>query len=197
MEYRLTKTDLFNTLVGWSKFLKRKVHLIACGGTAMTLLDVKDSTKDVDFMCPDDKEYSYLVGILKDLGYKQINAIRWKKENELIVMDLYPGKRIHTTELLESPLKEDNHIHLQNTGRIYLGVLNYYDLISSKIFRGDSADFEDCLKLVKIKGKEINKDLLIKRYQELASYDVSEERIKGHLQSFLVRWEKEAGLNEK
>ena len=163
----------------------------------MTLLDAKDSTKDVDFMCPDNKEYNYLTGILKDLGYKSINARRWKKENEAIVIDLYPGKNIHTTELLESPLKKGNHIHSRNIGRIYLGVLNYYDLISSKIFRGESVDFEDCLKLVQAKGKEIDKDLLVKRFHELASYDVSEERIKGHLRSFLVRWEKEEGLNGK
>ena len=64
MEYRLTKNDLLNTLVGWSKFINRKVRLIACGGTAMTLLDVKASTKDIDFMVPDDKEYIYVVEIL-------------------------------------------------------------------------------------------------------------------------------------
>ena len=148
-------------------------------------------------MCPDDKEYNYLIKILKDLGYKQVNAMRWKRENELFDIDLFPDKKIHTTELLESPLEKGNHIFLQNIGRIYIGILNYYDLISSKLFRGEGVDFEDCLMLAKVKGKEIDKDLLIKRYQELASYDVSEERIKGHLQSFLVRWEREAKLNGK
>ena len=52
MEYRLDKYRLLETLEQWNRFLKRKVHLIACGGTAMTLLDVKASTKDVDFMVP-------------------------------------------------------------------------------------------------------------------------------------------------
>lgn len=191
MEYRLTKAELVNTLRGWSKFSKRKVRLIACGGTALTLLDIKASTKDIDFMVPDPKEYSYLTKVLSDIGYKQLNPARWKKENELFEIDLYSGKKIHTTELLGSPLGEGNHIFLQNIGQFYIGVLNFYDLISSKLFRGTSVDFEDCLMLVRAKQKEINKDLLIKRYNELASYDISEDRIKGHIQSFVERWGKE------
>ena len=66
MEYRLTKTDLLNTLKGWSKFIKRKVHLIACCGTAMTLLGIKASTKDIDFIVPDVKEYNYLIKVLAE-----------------------------------------------------------------------------------------------------------------------------------
>ena len=52
MDYRLDKNRLLDILGNWNRFLKRKVHLIACGGTAMTLLGVKPSTKDVDFMAP-------------------------------------------------------------------------------------------------------------------------------------------------
>ena len=190
MEYQLTKNDLLDTLRGWSKFSKRKVRLIACGGTALTLLDIKASTKDIDFMVPDPKEYSYLTKVLSDIGYKQLNPARWQKDNELFEIDLYSGKRIHTTELLASPLEKDNHIFLQSIGRFYLGVLNFYDLISSKLFRGTSVDFEDCLTLARAKAKEIDKKLLIKRYNELASYDIAEDRIKGHVQSFLDRWER-------
>lgn len=191
MEYRLTRSELVNTLAGWGKFIKRKVRLIACGGTAMTLLNVKASTKDIDFMVPDDKEYVYLTKVLNEIGYKPQSAARWKKEGELFVTDLYAGNKIHTTELLESPLKEGNHVFVQNIGRLYIGILNFYDLISSKLMRGASVDFDDCLTLVKAKGKEIDKDLLVKRYNELIRYDTSAERIKGHLVSFLSRWEKE------
>jgi hypothetical protein len=50
MEYRLDRDALLDVLGQWNTFLKRKVHLIACGGTALTLLGVKESTKDIDFM---------------------------------------------------------------------------------------------------------------------------------------------------
>jgi hypothetical protein len=59
MEYRLNKDSLLDILQQWNQFLRRKVRLIACGGTAMTLLNVKESTKDVDFMVPDAREYAY------------------------------------------------------------------------------------------------------------------------------------------
>jgi len=48
MEYRIDKDTLLDTLSVWNSHLKRKVHLIACGGTALTLLNVKESTKDIE-----------------------------------------------------------------------------------------------------------------------------------------------------
>ena len=61
MEYRLNRNQLLEIMEEWNRFLRRKVHLIACGGTAMTLLGVKSSTKDVDFMAPNISEYKYQV----------------------------------------------------------------------------------------------------------------------------------------
>ena len=65
MEYRLNKNHLLEILGEWNRFLKRKIHLIACGGTAMTLMGVKSSTKDVDFIAPKVREHDYLT---KQLG---------------------------------------------------------------------------------------------------------------------------------
>lgn len=93
--------------------------------------------------------------------------------------------RIHTTELLESPLNKDNHFLIKEFSRIYLGVLNYYDLIISKLFKGTEIDIEDCLALVKSKRKEIDLNLLEERFRETASFDVSENRINKNLEYFL------------
>lgn len=71
MKYRLNKQTLTDLLRQWNAFLKRKVHLVACGGTALTLMDIKPSTKDVDFMVPVEPEYRYLIKTLKDLGYQR------------------------------------------------------------------------------------------------------------------------------
>jgi hypothetical protein len=60
MEYRVGKSELLGILEQWNAFLKWTVQLIACGGTAMTLRQVKLSTKDVDFMIPEADEYRYL-----------------------------------------------------------------------------------------------------------------------------------------
>ena len=74
MNNRLNKDTLLEELAVWNGWLKRRVKLIACGGTALTLLGVKPSTKDVDLIVPEQKEYDYLVKILKDLGYKEISG---------------------------------------------------------------------------------------------------------------------------
>ncbi|HBG62182.1 MAG: hypothetical protein A2Y03_00650 [Omnitrophica WOR_2 bacterium GWF2_38_59] len=187
MENRLTTKELFETLNQWSRFIKKKVHLIACGGTAMTLLKIKASTKDVDFMIPNIAEHAYIKRILNDLSYKPARGIGLKRDNELYVFDLFCGNKIHTTELLKSPLEKENHIFIKNIGNIYLGALNYYDLIVSKIMRAAQVDFDDCELLYKVKKDEIDINVLRDRYRETCSYDVSEHRIKGYIDSFIAR----------
>ena len=65
MEYRLNQKDLLDTLGLWNGFLNKKIHLIACGGTALTFLGVKESTKDVDMLVPVDQEHDYLIKTLR------------------------------------------------------------------------------------------------------------------------------------
>lgn len=181
---RINKQGLLDILSQWNSFLKRKVHLIACGGTAMTLLNIKESTKDIDFIVPEEKEYDYLVKTLQQLGYKAVSGAGYSKDDGF-VFDLFKGSRVHTTELLESPLAKENHILIEELSYIYLGVLNYYDLIIAKLFRSATVDIDDCLVLVKNKRKEIDIDKLIKRYQETSSFDISQEKVNKHLDSFL------------
>jgi len=191
MKYRLDKQGLLGELSVWDGYLKRKIHLIACGGTAMTLLDVKESTKDIDLLVPNEAEYDYLIRMLKQLGYKSITGSGWARGDGFI-FELFRGKRVHTTELLESPLKKGNHILIKEFNHIYLGVLNHYDLIISKLFRGETIDIEDCLALIRGKKKEIDLKLLVERFRETASFDISEKRINKNLDYFLNRLRKEA-----
>ncbi len=50
MKYRIDNQGLMDRLSAWNGFLKKDVHLIACGGTALTLLGIKASTKDIDLI---------------------------------------------------------------------------------------------------------------------------------------------------
>jgi hypothetical protein len=176
MEYRITKKMLFEVLRQWNAFLKRKVHLIACGGTALTLLDLKASTKDIDFIVPEEKEYAYLLRALKTRGYEAASTYGVMKKGDVFIFDLFPGARIYTTELVESPLKEGNNDVVKEFSHLYIGVLNVYDLISSKLLRGTQVDFDDCLMLFKAHKTRIDWERLEKHFYELASYDVSEEK---------------------
>jgi len=185
MEYRINKQTLLDALEQWNRFLKRKVHLIACGGTAMTLLQVKPSTKDVDFMIPKANEYAYLIKVLKNIGYEQVTGYGWRRKGDIFRFDLFQGNRIHTTELLESPLEPGNHSLLKEYSRLYIGILNEYDLITSKLIRGTGVDFEDCLMLMKFMRHKIDIERLVSHYRELASYDIAEARIAVHIDRFI------------
>ncbi len=191
MEYRLNKQTLLDELEQWNRFIKRKIHLIACGGTALTLLGIKPSTKDVDFIVPNESEYKYLIKTLKDLGYGQKTGPGWQRKGDIFIYYIFQGHKIHTTELLESPLEERNHRLLKEYSYLYIGILNDYDLIASKLFRGTDVDFEDCLMLVKAHKDHIDVDHMTEHVKKLASYDISEERIHFKLDHFLTLLRKE------
>lgn len=61
MSSRIDRSELLDVLSQWDRYLKRRVHCIACGGTALTLLNVKESTKDIDLIIPKLEDYKYLV----------------------------------------------------------------------------------------------------------------------------------------
>lgn len=196
MKYRIDRQGLLDRISAWDTFLKRRVHLIACGGTALTLLKVKASTKDIDLIVPDLDEYDYLIDILKQLGYKSATGWGWSRRDGFI-FELFRGKAVHTTELLESPLNKDNHILVKEFSRIYLGVLNYYDIIISKLFRATELDLEDCLSLIKSKKKDIDFKYLEKRFKDTASFDVSEDKVIKNFEHFLKILKKEGLIHEK
>lgn len=193
MEYRVKANELFATLEAWSQQMpaRTKVHLIACGGTALTLLGYKESTKDVDFLVPNLKEHEKLLAFLKRAGYDYTTGFGLTRKGELIVYDLFPGNKVYTTELLTSPLLEGGNKKIREWKKIYLGVLNATDLIISKIFRGHQVDMDDCLIL--LKNEKINISKLEERYKETATYEVGEEKVIRNFEIFKMRM-REHGL---
>ena len=107
MEYRVTANELKQTLASWDALFpgRGKIHLVACGGTTLSLLGYKESTKDVDLLVPHEKEYERLVKFLTRAGYERVTGEGWKRPDESIRYDLYLGKRIFQTELLDPPLE--------------------------------------------------------------------------------------------
>jgi hypothetical protein len=55
----LDKTGLFDFLEILDKELEKKITLVAVGGTAMPLLDLKSSTIDLDFTIPSENRDEY------------------------------------------------------------------------------------------------------------------------------------------
>lgn len=172
----IDKDMLLDQMSAWNSAVEGKIRLIACGGTAMTLIGVKPSTKDIDFMVPDVKEYEKLINTLERIGYKPAKVGHGLSREEGINFDLFPGNSIHTTNLLYSPLDPGRNIPLKQYSHISVGILNYYDLIASKLFRGDSVDFSDCELLAEKKKSIIDFKRLETDFKELASYDTTNSK---------------------
>ncbi|MBI3307609.1 MAG: hypothetical protein HYZ84_07385 [Candidatus Omnitrophica bacterium] len=186
-EYRVNADQLTHILMTWDELIpgREKIHLIACGGTALTLLGYKPSTVDVDFLIPIESEYKRLIKFLEQAGYEQVGGHRWKRANEIIVFDLFVGNSIFTTGLLDSPLDVGKNTKIREFNKIYLGVLNSIDLIISKLFRGKEVDFQDCKLL--LENEKINMAELEERYRETAKYETGEAKVLRNYEVFLQR----------
>ena len=118
-------------------------------------------------------------------------------EDPYFLYQFWAGNRVFNTELLDSPLLEGKNIAVKEFSYIYLGVVNYYDLIISKLFRSADVDIEDCLDLIKTKKEEIDMRYLEDRFRKTASYDVSEDKVNKNFDVFLEIAQKEGLINEK
>ncbi|MFI5348000.1 MAG: DUF6036 family nucleotidyltransferase [Elusimicrobiota bacterium] len=187
-KYILTKQGLWDILEAWDPFLPRQVRLVACGGTALTLQDLKESTKDVDFLVPDEDEYKALLSTIQKLDYRRVTGSGWARDGGFI-FDLFPGKIVFKTELLDSPLDEGRYIPIRTFKKLLVAALNDHDLIISKMFRGSDVDIDDCLRLIKGRGKDFDFGKLKERYKETADYDLRPEQMMKNLGYLLAAWE--------
>jgi hypothetical protein len=157
--YRIGSAELLDTLDNWESLMKFRVHLIACGGTALTLLNIKPSTKDIDFIVPETNEYDKLIKFLKALNYYDQGNGLAHEDDPNFIYQFWRGNKVFTTDLMESPLKDGNHILIKKWSHIYLGALNLIDLIITKMFRGTPADRRIALRLLP-QGRSIRKNCL-------------------------------------
>ncbi len=180
-----TKTALLAFLEKLDSFLDTPIILIALGGTALTLLDIKLSTRDIDLIISS-KDAKILLEIFGTLGFKEIADRRWLTHDGLII-DLYFDDYIINVKLLD-PAVEKSTL-LRTFSHITLRILNLYDICITKIDRGDARDFADIQQI--LKKIDIKIPILIRKY--ILTMDHSDsEHPKYKLQEF-VRFAKEQG----
>ena len=180
-KYRITGRELIQTIDNWEHLINFKVNLIGCGGTALTLLEIKGSTKDIDFIVPVVKEYERLMKFLQSLGYEEKGGGLAHPDDPYFLYQFWVGNRVFTTDLLDPPLDPGKNIPIKKWRHIYLGALNLQDLIITKMFRGMQVDVDDCVAVFAI--SEIDPEELLKRYAETAKYDLNPEKM---IQNFNV-----------
>jgi len=129
----LDKTQLLDFLGVVEKELSRHITLVSVGGTAMTLLDLKPSTIDIDFTGPGE----YIADFKEAL----------KNVSHGFKIDLYKDGVVFSQILPEDYLEKS--IRIGQMGKIELRALQPVDIVVTKIGRLDDRDMQDigaCIK---------------------------------------------------
>ena len=182
--YRIDKEGLFDELRIWGEDLPSLVRLVACGGTALTLLDLKPSTKDIDFLVPDLGEFDVLTRYFQSLGWEG-SGTRWVRPGGQFIFDVFRGPVVHVTELLDDPLHPGQHIPIGQFGRVLLSALNLMDVACTKLVRCTGVDLDDCLEIMR-KG-QVDPRRFAGRFREYARYGLNERDFKTNLEVFAER----------
>jgi hypothetical protein len=139
----LDKTGLFNLLATIDGQLRRKITIVAIGGTALTLLDVKESTIDIDLSFPDNdlEEFEKALKMLPKPGFR----IHYFSDGDIF------GVTVPDDYLKKSP-------SVKKFKRIELRALSPIDVVVTKIARlnpRDKQDIEACTKRFRLSEEEI------------------------------------------
>ena len=160
----LDNTQLLDFLSVLDEDLGRKITLVAIGGTAMTLLEAKASTRDVDFTLPGN-DYEEFQRVLK-LNQPGFQIDCW--HDGAVFITMLPDDYLKRSKPIKTKLKN-----------IDLRALHPVDVVVTKISRLDDRDVEDiesCSKKFRLKKEEIKK-----RVKQI-DYPANEESFQINLQ---------------
>ena len=163
-----TNLDNLDTFLQLLADLDKKLELYAIGGTAMILKNIKETTKDIDFLTAENQEkirkLFNLAGLEEKDNSKLCNI--WYLEN--IRIDLFYDEFIFGISLLND--WKDKSEHIKDIGKVKLYILNWQDILITKIARNEQRDIEDAIDI--IKAENINFEDLKERYYNLAEESV-------------------------
>ena len=160
----ITNLADLNSFLNLIAALNEPLELFAIGGTAMVLKNIKESTKDIDFLTTEKyekiKRMFNLTGLKEEAENKMCNI--WRL-NQLRIDIFYDGF------IIGIPFPKDwkkLSLKIKEIGKISLYILNWYDLIITKISRSEKRDIDDILAI--IKSQKLNFNFLKKRYYSIA-----------------------------
>ncbi|MBS3099788.1 nucleotidyltransferase [Candidatus Pacearchaeota archaeon] len=160
----LTRLEDLDILLNLLADLNEPLELFAIGGTAMVLKRIKESTKDIDFLTAEKyekiKKLFTLAGLKEESSNKLCNI--WKLGN--IRIDIFYDGFIMGIRFPDDWRKLSEKV--KEIGKIKLYILNWYDLIITKISRAEKRDIEDIIAI--IKSQKLDFGFLKKRYYSFA-----------------------------
>ena len=183
----LTSSGDLDSFLNLIADLNEPLELFAIGGTAMVLKKIKESTKDIDFLTTEKyekiKRMFNLAGLKEESPNKMCNI--WRL-NSIRIDIFYDGF------IMGIPFPEDWKSlseMIKEIGKIKLYILNWYDLIITKISRSEKRDIEDIIAI--IKSQKLDFNFLKKRYYSIAEtslisdFDYKFKHLKNEYQKVL------------
>jgi hypothetical protein len=134
----ITELDDFLNLIA---DFNEPIDFYAIGGTAMVLKGIKESTKDIDFLTTKGKEE--LRKILTEAGLRETSKGEpniWHFED--LRLDFFHDD----SQIMGVPLTnnwKNNSELIKTIGKIRLFILNWFDIIITKLSRAENRDYED------------------------------------------------------
>ena len=114
-EKEINANELYELLESISEYIEIEVQMYALVGTALTILGVKQSTRDIDININSSKQYNYIREIFEKIGFKNNRSLRWFTQ-EGLAFDLFhamymPG--VETSNALIESIRRHTCISIQ------------------------------------------------------------------------------------
>lgn len=167
-EPRIDVSGLLEFLSVVAEDLTRHVTLVAVGGTAMTLLGLKPSTRDIDFTGPGE-DIATLKTVLKSIPHGQ-------------KVDLWPDGKVFSQFLPDDYLEMS--IGIEELRNISLRALHPVDIVVTKIGRLDERDKQDIETCVR--ARRLTRSAIEKRAAQV-EYVGNRENYDYNVQ-YMLRW---------
>ena len=163
-----TNLDNLDTFLQLLADLDEELELYAIGGTAMILKNIKETTKDIDFLTTENQEKIRKLFNLAGLKEKDASKLCniWHLED--IRIDLFYDEFIFGFSLPDD--WKDKSEHIKDIGKVKLYILNWQDIIITKIARNERRDIDDIIDI--IKAENINFEDLKERYYKSAEESI-------------------------
>lgn len=138
----LEKNRLLEFLEVLDNEMSREVTVVAVGGTAMTLLDLKPSTRDIDFTAPG-KDFDEFERVLNSVPHG-FEVQGWP--DGTVFSQTLPDDYLEKSK----PIADFKHIHLK--------ALHPVDIVATKIGRLNERDLQDieaCIEKSKLSKAQV------------------------------------------
>ncbi len=128
--------------------LNSDVEVVAIGGTALVLRDLKPSTIDVDIATLSNDDFEKVIEAAYASGYRELWKASWVRVTNEVPIDVFP-RRVGEYLIGGSMVKRSRELFFK-LSRLTLNVLHPQDILLLKSLMGrETKDFEDMKTIIK------------------------------------------------